>query len=430
MADRRVVITGRGVVSPLGVGVEEHCKGLSSNRSFIHRSQRLSSIGYPLCSAGEISDEELQSSVSLIPPKQKKLMNRAGILAAIASLLAAKESALEKSQVESARMGVFLATWFTGYHLPSFVRYLADTESRENVGAIDSAKANAIWLERMNPVDYSLKVLPNLSAGHLAILHQAQGGSRVIADGWRGGLLAVGQAAQAIREGELDLVLAGGSESPLEDGVFYDLCNLPLVAKDENCTDSICRPFDVSRGGIVPGEGAGVVVLEEREHALRREISIFGEVTGWASAGPGQEGDRASALSLSMWKALVLGGIMPSQVELIHANGDSSSENDRAEWIAVDRVFGPHITDISVTATKSLHGHLLSAAGAVELISSLLMLEHGIIPSIAHCDSPDPECCLNLVRGALLEKPGIKVILLNALGLFGEAASLLIQLKD
>ncbi len=427
MTGRRVVVTGRGVISPLGIGIEKHRARLFSSSPCIRKSERLSAMEYPLSSAGEIPAETLEPFMSLIPPKQRKLMNRAGIFVAIASLLAAKEAKLDEIELEPTRMGIFLATWFTSYHLPSFVRYLADTESRETAGAMDSEKANTAWLEKMNPLDYSLKVLPNLSAGHLAILHQAQGGSRVIADGWRGGLLAVAQAAQAIREGELDVILAGGSESPLEDGIFGDLCNLSLVAKDEGCTDGICRPFDVTRRGTVLGEGAGVVILEEREHASRREVAIFGEVTGWGSAGPGQEGDRVRALTLSMRKALAQSEIEPGEVDIIHANGDSSLENDEAESIAVDHVFKHSAADIPVTATKSLHGHLLSATGVVELISSLIMLEEGMVPSIAHCERPDPKCHLNLVRGSPLEKPALNAVLLNAIGLFGEAASLLIK---
>lgn len=426
MADRRVVISGRGVISPLGIGIESHQESLFSNRSFIRRSERLSLMDYPLYSAGEVSEEALQRALTIIPPKQRKLMNRAGILAAIASFQAAQEARLETDGVDPDRVGVFLATWLTCYDFPSFFKYLADTESKQNTGSMDSEKANIQWLEKMNPVDYSLKVLPNLTAGHVAILHQARGASRVIADPWCGGLLAVAQASQAIQDGELDVVLAGGAEAPLADGIFGDLCKLWVTAKSQNGAEGLCRPFDVGRLGTVIGEGAGVVVLEERDHALQRQATIYGEIQGWSSSGPRPEGQGEASLKSSMGKALLASGLSIHQVDLIHANGDSTPINDRTEWRAIEQLFGAQATVPPVTATKSLHGHLLSAAGAVELISALIMLERGRIPPIVYCDQPDPDCNLNLIRGATCERPEVKTVLLNAMGLFGEAASLIV----
>lgn len=427
MASRRVVITGRGVVSPLGIGIEKHREGIFSNRSYLHKSEALAAMHYPLMCAGVLSDEELLSAVTLIPPKQKKLMNRAGILAAIASALAAGEAGLSGSHVDPTRVGICLASWFTSYDLPSYVRYLAETESKRGSRVMDAQKANTWWLEKMNPIDFSLKVLPNLTAGHLAIFHQAQGGTRMIADGWRGGLLAVAQAAQLIQDGEVDVVLAGGTESPLEEGIFCDLSILPVVARDGDRIEGLCRPFDVSRCGTVLSEGAGIVVLEERDHALQRKATLYGEVIGSGNAGSGADGNTEKALTRSMLQAMSKCELSADEVGFIHANGDSTQENDRAEWRAIDCVLGPQVAAVPVTATKSLHGHLLSASGAVELISSLLILDKGMIPPIAYCDHPDPECPLDLVRGMPRDKQRMRTVLLNAVGLFGEAASLVIE---
>ncbi|MBI4488542.1 MAG: beta-ketoacyl-[acyl-carrier-protein] synthase family protein [Deltaproteobacteria bacterium] len=427
MPGQRVVITGRGVVSPLGIGVEGHQRGLLAGRSVIRRSERLSASGFPLSSAGEIPDETLKNSTALIPQRQKKLMSRAGILAAIASMDAAREAKLEETEIDPNRVGIFLGTWLTFFSLSSFLRYLGDTESGREPRVMDSEKANLRCLETMNPVDYSLKVLPNLAAGHLAIFHRAQGCSRVIADCWRAGLLAVAQAAQAIGSGELDVILAGGTESPLEEGIFCDLCTLEVVARDRGEPDPICRPFDARRRGAVLGEGAGMVVLEERGHALRRGMTFFGEITGSACSAPGPAGCPETALGLSMKKALLESKLDCGEVDFVHANGDSTPDYDRAEWQAVKSIFGLHATAVPVTATKSLHGHLLSASGAVELISSLMMLQHGVILPIANCDNPDPECGLDLVRDTPRVKSGMRSALLNAFGLFGEAASLVIQ---
>ena len=424
--DRRVVITGRGVVSPLGVGLLSHCEGLLAGRSVILQCERLSSLGVPLAIAGQIPEEELEQSARLIPRKQRKLMNRATVLAAVASCLASEEAGIGNARIDPTRLGVIFATWFTSYEFLPFIRYLGETESEQGSCRMNAERANRRWMKTMNPVDYSLKVLPNLAAGHLAILHQAQGYSRLLADGWRGGLLAVAQAAETIRHGELDMALAGGAEAPLEEGVICDLSGLEVMAKGGEDHDRICRPFDVRRSGLVLGEGAAVVVLEERDHALERGATIHGEVAGSASVASSRGGQGEDGLSRSMKKALGDAGVSLEDVDVIHANGDSTYENDRAEWLAIRRVFGEKASHLPVVATKSLHGHLLSAAGAVELVSSLMMLERGVIPPIANYDSPDPECDLDLVQGLPRKAPGIKSIILNAVGLFGEAASLVI----
>jgi 3-oxoacyl-[acyl-carrier-protein] synthase II len=427
MPERRVVITGRGILSPLGVGVDGHKAGLLAGRSVVRRSERLSALGFPLCSVGEIPEEALKNFSTAIPQKQKKLMNRAGILAAMASFLASEEAALGESEIEASRVGIFLATWFTSYDLSSFVRYLSDTESEQRPHVMDSEKANIRCVETMNPVDYSLKVLPNLTAGHLAIFHRAQGCSRVLADGWRGGLLAISQAAEAIRYGELDVAVAGGSESPLEEGIFCDLSTLSVVARDGGEPSQICRPFDFRRRGLVPGEGAAMVVLEERDRACRRGATLYGEIAGSASSAPDPTGQGERSIGRAMESALRESKLDPEEVDFVHANGDSTPENDRAEWRALEALFGARVTAIPVTATKSLHGHLLSASGVTELISSLIMLDQGVIAPIANCDDPDPECGLDLVKNTARTKPGMRRALLNAVGLFGEGASLVVQ---
>jgi len=229
-----------------------------------------------------------------------------------------------------------------------------------------------------------------------------------------GGLLAVSQAADAIRHGELDMALVGGAEATLEEGILCDLATFDVMAKDGNEPTRACRPFDVRRGGCVLGEGAGVMVLEERDHALERGATIFGEVAGSASSAPGTGDKREEALIRSMRKAMADGKVPPVEIDLIHANGDSTFENDQAEYLAITSVFGAQAPHIPVTATKSLHGHLLSAAGAVELISSLIILEHGVIPPIVNCDSPDPDeygspqCCGIVWRGGEFGNPEIE----------------------
>ena len=421
------MITGRGVASPLGVGIQAHTEGLLNGCSVISKLDKLSALGVALPAAAMVPEGNLVEFVNRIPRKQKKLMNRAGVLAGVASVLAVEEADFGNLELDPTRSGVVLASWFTAYDLLSFIKYLGRTASEEEPSRLDSAKANRFWTEGMNPVDYSLKVLPNLTAGHLAILHQAQGYSRLIADGWRGGILAVSQAAEAIRHGELDIAVAGGTEASLEEGITCDLATIGVMAKGGNDSDGVCRPFDAARDGSIVGEGAGVVLLEEREHAVNRGATIYGEVLGSASSAPGREDKRKESLIRSMNQAMADAKVSPDEIDLIHANGDSTQVNDRAEFMAISDVFGPKTRNLPVTATKSLHGHLLSAAGVVELISSLTILERGMIPPIANCESPDTDCSLDLILNQHRVCQGMNTVLLNAVGLFGETASLVVR---
>jgi 3-oxoacyl-[acyl-carrier-protein] synthase II len=423
---KRAVITGRGVVSPLGVGIAAHRANLFSGRSSIRSSARLRDTAYSLSSAAEIEATALKDWVALLPPKQRKLMNRAGIMAAVASLMAIQEAKLEMSKLDSERVGVFLATWLTSYDMPTFLRFLGETEALDRSGMMNFKKANTLWLEKMNPIDTSLKVLPNLSAGHLAILYGARGSSRMVADAWRGGLLAIGHAARAVMDGDLDVALAGGAESPLEEGVYNEICDLDVMASDGKDGAPLCKPFDAARQGMVLGEGAGLVVLEERKRAIQRGARILGEVKGLGNSAPGSDGDSAAAIARAFDRALAASRIRPQEIGFIHANGDGTKAHDSAEWEGIRRVLGSSALTIPVTATKSLHGHLLSAAGGVEVISALLMLEESRVAPIANCDHPDPSCALNLVRGEASVAPRTKACTLNAVGLFGEAATLVI----
>ncbi len=427
MAKYRVVVTGRGIVSPLGIDVKAHRENLFAGESVLGKGKRLSSLGFYSTYGGEVSEAELKIASGVVPPKQRKFMNRSAIMAAVASSHAAEEAGLKGAGISPERLGIFLGTWFTfDPDLPFFIRYVQNSESTTRPHEMDSEIANLSCLKTMNPVDYSIKVLPNLTAAHLAILHDVQGASRVIADGWRGGLLAIAQAAHAIGNGELDIALAGGSESPLEGGIFCELSVLGNMVHDGNDLEGVCCPFDSRRRGIVLGEGAGVVVLEEREHALARQAKVYGEITGSGSSAPSPVRSE-DALALSMRNALGESGVEPEEIDFIHANGDSTPTNDHAECRAVKDIFGPSGRTVPVTATKSLHGHLLSGAGGVELVSSLMMLEQGMIAPIANCKNPDPECELDLVRDSHREKPGMEMALINAFGLFGEGASLVVR---
>lgn len=430
---RRVAVTGIGVVSPLGIGAEEHWSRLISGRSAIGRSRRLADQGFPVDVVAEIPEPILRDQLYRLPRKQLKLFSRVMLFGMIASSLAVEDGGLSHGSFDSTRCGVFLGTFFTTLNVPAFLNWMTEAESGSAADTLDLGKANAYCMTSMNPVDYSLKTMPNLAAGHIAIGHDAQGFCRVIADGCTGGLQAIGQAFQSIRENQLDVALCGGAEAPLEEFIFVNLCTLDFLARAEKDPSRLCSPFDVSRSGAVLGEGAAMLVLEELEHARGRGARIYGEVVGYAStAGDATVGSKPQkvesvAVRLGLAMRAALRGSQEETVDLIAANGDSTKTNDLAETQAIKETFGSMARDIPISASKATHGHLISGSGVLELISGLLALNRAMIPPTLNLSNPDPQCDLDYVPNQPREKKGMRVALVNSIGLFGESASIVVK---
>lgn len=430
---RRVVVTGVGVVSPLGIGIEEHWSGMISGRTAIRRSSRLADQGFPVDVAAEIPESAIRGQLYRLPRKQLKLFSRVMLFGMIASSMAVEDGGLSDGSFDSSRCGVFLGTFFTTLDFSAFLHWMGEVESSGVAETLDLGKANAYCMTSINPVDYSLKTMPNLAAGHIAIGHNAQGFCRVIADGCTGGLQAIGQGFLAIKENQLDVALCGGAEAPLEEFVFLNLCTLDFLARADKEPDRLCSPFDQSRSGAVLGEGAGMLVLEELERARSRGAHIYGEIIGYGSAAGDARLDRrdkkveavAERLGLAMKSALR--EAEAERVDLIAANGDSTKTNDLAETKAIKELFGPSARSIPISAPKAAHGHLISGSGALELITSLLALNRAMIPPTLNLYDPDPRCDLDYVPNRPREKRGMRIALVNAVGLFGESASIMVR---
>jgi len=427
------VVTGLGVVSPLGIGAEDHWSGAVSGRSAIKHSSRLGDQGFPVDVAAEIPEAILQDQLYRLPRKQLKLFSRVMLFGMIASSLAVEDSDLRNCSLDSNRYGVFLGTFFTTLDFSAFLHWMNEAGLDAEPETFDLGKANAYCMTSMNPVNYSLKTMPNLAAGHIAIGQNARGFCRVIADGCTGGLHSIGQAFHAIQEDHLDVALCGGAEAPLEEFVFLNLCTLNFLARTDKDPSQLCRPFDQSRSGAVLGEGAGMLVLEEFEHARNRGARIYGEVIGYGSAAGDariDEGDgkvKAVAARLGLAMQVALGQAEIGIVDLIEANGDSTKANDLAETLAIKRVFGPCAGRIPISASKAAHGHLISGSGALELITGLLALNKDMIPPTLNLGNPDPECDLDYVPNEPREKKDMRVALVNSVGLFGESASIVVR---
>src|SRR5512137_631658 len=265
--NRRAVITGVGVVPPLGIGSQAHWDGLVSGRSVVARVDRLTRLGFPVDVGADVPGQTVAACVPRVPKKQVKLFNRATTFAMAAASLAAADAGITAPVPDPVRAGVILATLFIPYPIQSVLPLLPNAEATDTRHRVDLGKAMRECLGGVNPLDLSLKIVPNLTAGHLAIHFGLRGACRTVADGWTGGLTAIAQAATAIREGELDLAFCGGAECPLEELVFADLCSTDLLSPPATPPERTCRPFGLGREGTVAGEGAAVLVVEAEEHA-------------------------------------------------------------------------------------------------------------------------------------------------------------------
>ena len=406
MTFRRVVLAGRGIVSPLGVGVGPHWDGLLSGRSAIGPVPRLASLGLAASLGAEVAPELLAPHLGRLPRKQQKLYNRATLLAMLGGALAMEDARLGPGAGDPERLGVVLGVNVLSWDLESMARYLAAAESPEAAGSLDMAAANGFCMRHINPLDYSLKTLPNLAAGHLAIAHDARGPCRVLLDGPVGGAQAIGQAARMIAEGDLDVALCGGTDASLEGLVFASYCGFGLLAADAG-----------DQPGFVAGEGSGLVVLEEAERAHERGAAVHGEVQGFAAAaGDGHLTPTADAAALSRRLARVIERAMEEAggiPDLVALHADGAPAHDEAEELALARALGSQADGLPRLRFKRAHGDLGAASSAVEFLACSLALEYGMLPA-------------GVVAGgrALSGPPGRALVL--SLGLFGECAALML----
>jgi len=403
---RRVVLTGRGVVSPLGVGVDAHWDALCAGRSGVARLDRLAALGLPASRGGAVAPDLVQPHLGRLPRKQQKLYNRATLFAMLGAALAMEDAGLQPGAGDPRRFGVVLGVNPLAWDLGAMLAYLGASESPTTPGTLDMAAANGFCMRHVNPLDFSLKTLPNLAAGHVAIAHDAQGFCRAMTEGPIGGAHAVGDAYRLIGEGDLDVALCGGADAQLEELFFATYWGAGLIAAD-----------DGDSAGLTAGEGAGLLVLEAAEHARARGAGIHGEITGFAgSAGEGRLASEdeptrlASRLARVIERAIDEAGGVPDVVSL---HGDGIPAHDAAEARALTRVLGARAETTPRLRMKQAHADLGAAASPVELLACSAALEHEALPPVVSEDSLAPD---QPFRSALV----------ISLGLFGECAALMI----
>jgi len=402
---RRVVVTGLGIVSPLGTGVEKNWQAILEGRSGIRKITRFASDGFASRIAGEVPDFKAED---FIDAKEIKKMDLFIQYALGAAAMAVEDSGLKIEGEFAEEVGVIIGVGLCGL----------DTIEVTHKALLDGGP------RKISPF-FIPKVISNLAAGHIAIRYGAKGVNWTPTSACASGTHAIGEAYHLIRRGMQDAVIAGGAESvitPLGVGGFSSMKALS-TRNDE--PERASRPFDKERDGFVVGEGSGVLILEEREQALKRGVKIYAEVIGYAANGdayhmtaPSPEGEGAARC---MRLALKDAGIAPSDIDYINAHGTSTEYNDANETTAIKTVFGEQAAKLAVSSTKSMTGHLLGAAGAVEGVYSVLALRDGVLPPTINYENPDPACDLDYVPNKA-RKAAIEVALSNSFGFGGTNA--------
>lgn len=404
-------MTGVGLVTPLGTGVQKNWDAVTAGRSGIKLIDRFPDIeSYASRIAGQVTDFRAED---FIEPKEIKKMDRFIHFAMGAAAMAMEDSGLKIDPEFAEAVGVIIGVGMCGL----------ETLEVTKVALLAGGP------RKISPF-FIPKVISNLAPGHVAIRFGAKGINLTPTSACASGTHAIGEGFHLIRRGLQDAVIAGGAEAaitPLGVGGFAAMKALS-TRNDE--PERASRPFDKDRDGFVIGEGSGVLILEEREHAVRRGAKIYAEVIGYGANGdahhmtaPAPNGEGAARC---MQLALRDAGIAPSEVDYINAHGTSTEYNDANESTAIKKVFGEHGARLAVSSTKSMTGHLLGAAGAVEGVYSALALHYGVIPPTINYDTPDPACDLDYVPNQA-RKADIKVALSNSFGFGGTNACVIFR---
>lgn len=407
---RRVVATGLGVVSPLGIGVEQNWNALMSGQSGIGPITRFDASDFPVKFAGEVKGFDVEQYVD---KKEAKKMDLFIHYAVAAADMALADSGLQITAENAERVGVVVGSGMGG--LPAIERY-------------HTAMMEGSY-RKIGPFFIPMSII-NLAPGQISIKSGAKGPNLSPVSACATGTHAIGDAFRLIQRGDADAVIAGGCEStvcPLGIGGF---AVMKALSDRNDSPQTASRPFEKNRDGFVLSEGAGIVVLEEYESAKKRGARIYGEVSGYGLTGdayhlttpaPGGEG-----AARCMQMALDTAGVKPEEVDYINAHGTSTPFNDLYETMAIKKVFGDYAYKVMVSSTKSMTGHLLGAAGGVEAVFCLLAMTRGAVPPTINYVEPDPECDLDYVPNQA-RQAAVKIAMSNSFGFGGTNATLLFR---
>lgn len=410
MSRRRVVITGLGIVSPVGNTIEQAWQNILAGRSGIDRISRFDASGFPVQIAGEVRNFDV---ARYIPPKDARRMDLFIHYGIAAGIEAIRDAGMEANPANAERIGVSIGSGIGG--LPMI-------ESTRD-------EFNVVGLRKVSPFFVPGSII-NMISGNLSIMYGYKGPNISIVSACASATHSIGDAARFIEYGDADIMIAGGAESTVSQLGVGGFCAARALSTRNDDPQTASRPWDRDRDGFVLSEGAGVLVLEEYEHARARGAKIYAELAGFGMSAdanhmtaPCEDGNGAARCMLS---AMRNAGVNSDEVDYINAHGTSTPLGDKAETIAVKRAFGDHAKALVVNSTKSMTGHLLGAAGGIEAIFSALAVHHQVSPPTINIFNQDEDCDLDYCAGAARQMK-IDVALSNSFGFGGTNATLVFR---
>ncbi|MDP4101571.1 3-oxoacyl-[acyl-carrier-protein] synthase 2 [Bacillus subtilis] len=409
MTKKRVVVTGLGALSPLGNDVDTSWNNAINGVSGIGPITRVDAEEYPAKVAAELKEFNVEDYMD---KKEARKMDRFTQYAVVAAKMAVEDAELNITDEIAPRVGVWVGSGIGG---------LETLESQFEIFLTKGPR-------RVSPFFVPM-MIPDMATGQISIALGAKGVNSCTVTACATGTNSIGDAFKVIQRGDADVMVTGGTEAPLTRMSFAGFsANKALSTNPDPKTAS--RPFDKNRDGFVMGEGAGIIVLEELEHALARGAKIYGEIVGYGSTGdayhitaPAQDGEGGAR---AMQEAIKDAGIAPEEIDYINAHGTSTYYNDKYETMAIKTVFGEHAHKLAVSSTKSMTGHLLGAAGGIEAIFSILAIKEGVIPPTINIQTPDEECDLDYVPDEA-RRQELNYVLSNSLGFGGHNATLIFK---
>ncbi len=411
LSKRRVVITGLGILSPLGIGVAENWRQILAGQGGIGPVTLFDAAGYASTIAGEVKN--FNPTAFGISEKEARRMDRFIQLGMAAGIEAIKDSGLEVTEANAERIGVHLGA---------------------GIGGVGTIEDTMLTIKEKGPRRVSPFYVPmsiiNMISGDLSVMYGLKGPNLAMVTACATATHGIGDAGRLIEYGDADIMVAGGAEAAITPTAIAGFGNAKALSTRNDSPGTASRPWDRERDGFVLGEGAGVVVLEEYEHAKQRGAKIYCELVGFGMSGdayhmtsPPESGEGAARC---MRNALRNAGLNPDQVQYINAHGTSTPLGDKAESLAVKTAFGEHARKLAMSSTKSMTGHLLGAAGGVEAVYTALALQDQVAPPTINLTSPDPECDLDYVPHSA-RKMKIDVAISNSFGFGGTNGTLVFR---
>ena len=405
-----MVVTGLGTVASLGHNVSDLWSSLLAGRSGVKRVSLFDPSPYASQIGAEVTDWD---AAQFIDPKEARRNDRYTHFGLVAAKQAFVDASLDMAREDADRVGVMIGSGIGGmYTYESQLKVLAERGPR-----------------RISPFTIPA-LIGNICSGLFAIEIGARGPNFGVVSACATGTHALGEAAHAIRRGDVDVMIAGGSEAAITPFAYASFCAMKAMSTRNDDPSRASRPFDLQRDGFVMGEGAGVLVLESLEHARARGARIYCELAGYAATCDAyhitQPDPEGKGLSMAMRRALASAGIGPENIDYINAHGTSTPYNDKFETLAIKRVFGEHARRVAISSTKSMTGHLLGAAGGLESVISVKTIQTGSVPPTINLHEADPDCDLDYVPNQARSLK-VRTVLSNNLGFGGQNASIVFR---